>query len=137
MTMAQASRGANVGSLQRLTIRMPCVGREREEARRRREGRSGCAAREAARESCVGERVADGGWRGGKAPGRGRATGGGWASAIVERASRGEVASVGLFVRRSVAMPQSAVLAVFEEAWQRAASVGVFMAATVRLGETH
>ena len=46
-------------------------------------------------------------------------------------------ASVGLFVRRSVAMPQSAVPAVFEEAWQRAASVGVVMAATVRLGETH
>ena len=39
-------------------------------------------------------------------------------------------------------MPQSAVLAaVVEEeeaaAWQRAASVGVVMAATVRLGETH
>lgn len=50
---------------------------------------------------------------------------------------------MGPLARRSVAMPQSSMLAaVVEEeekvaAWQRAASVGVVMAATVRLGETH
>ena len=49
---------------------------------------------------------------------------------------------MGPLVRRSVAMPQAAVLAAVVEgeeaaAWQRSASVGVEMAATVRLGETH